>query len=157
MNVKIWIDNPITALFRELDKRKHKKFQGGYEPIPDIVLFSPEIEGDFRRRNRKNTLRHILMAIEVKASERDQSRLAPGEIIEDILKLEAFRKEARRRRSNFVPTMIVIDTAPDKKEQMTEDSLQFILEEAREHNVGLFYLSPDRQEIVEWDLSALSI
>ncbi len=97
------------------------------------------------------------MAIEVKASERAQSRLLPGEITEDILKLEAFRKEAQRRGSNVVPTMVVIDTAPDENEQMTDDSIEVILDEAKKHNVGLFYVSPNRQETVEWDLSKLSI
>ena len=150
MNVKIWIDKPITSLFRTHDSYKNRDFQGGVEPIPDLVLFAPEIKGDFRRRNNKNTLRHMLMAIEVKASERAHSRLIPGEIVEDILKLEAFRNEARRRSTNFVPTMVVLDTAPNEKERMTKKSLQFVLDEAEEHNVGLFYLSPNTEDKRDW-------
>ena len=80
MNVKMWIDNPVSTLFSELDKRKHEDYQGGFEPIPDVVLFSPGIQGDWRRRNEKNTLKHMLLAIEVKASERKSKRLRPGEI-----------------------------------------------------------------------------
>ncbi len=157
MNVKIWVDNPITTLFQELDKRKHPNFQGGYEPIPDIVLFSPEIEGDFRRRNRENTLRHMLMAIEVKASERENARLRPGEIIRDLEKLKAFQNEASRRRSYFVPTMIIVDTAPEENEKMLASSLEEVAYHAEKLNVGLFYLNSDEDKRWEWDTSKLSI
>lgn len=157
MNVKIWIDNPITSFLRTREYYKHKDFRGGIEPVPDIVLFTPEIKGDFRRRNNENTFKCMLMAIEVKASERENSRLTPGEICEDIYKLEAFRNEARRRRKNFVPTMVVLDTAPQPEERMTSQSVETILSEAKQHNVGLFYLAPDSDEIVEWNLTKLSI
>jgi hypothetical protein len=70
MNVKIWITDVVSELFRKLDEKKHPEFRGGFEPIPDVVSFRPEIEGDWRRRNREKTLRQMLMAIEVKASER---------------------------------------------------------------------------------------
>src|SRR5689334_21072801 len=72
MNVKMRIFDCQTPLFRELDQRKAPGFQGGFEPIPDIVVFSPAINGDWRRRNRDRTLLSILMVIEVKASERDK-------------------------------------------------------------------------------------
>lgn len=157
MNVKIWIDSPITSFLRTRECYKHKDYRGGIEPIPDIVLFSPEIEGDFRRRNNKYTLKNMLMAIEVKASERAESRLIPHEIIEDILKLEAFRNEARRRRANFVPTMIIVDTAPDEDERMTQQSLDLVLDEAVEHNVGIFYLTREWADKREWDIDRLSI
>jgi len=157
MNVKIWVDNPITTLFQELDKRKHPNFQGGYEPIPDIVLFSPEIEGDFRRRNRENNLRHMLMAIEVKASDRENARLRPGEIIRDLEKLKAFQNEASRRRSYFVPTMIIVDTAPEENEKMLASSLEEVAYHAEKLNVGLFYLNSDEDKRWEWDTSKLSI
>lgn len=157
MNVKIRIYNPITSLFRELDRQKHKDFQGGYEPIPDIVLFSPEIKGDFRRRNRENTLRHMLMAIEVKASERENARLRPGEIIRDLEKLKAFQNEASRRRSYFVPTMIIVDTAPDENEKMLASSLEEVACHAEKLNVGLFYTSQDDDKKWEWDTSKLRI
>lgn len=59
MNVKIWISDAVSDLFR-----------GGREPIPDLVIFSPDIAGDFRRRNYANTLRRMLLAAEIKVSER---------------------------------------------------------------------------------------
>lgn len=157
MNVKIRVINPITSLFRELDTQKDEDFQGGYEPIPDIVLFSPEIEGDFRRRNWENTLRHMLMAIEIKASERENARLRPGEIIRDLEKLKAFQNEASRRRSYFVPTMIIVDTAPEESENMRRSSLEEVAYHAEKLNVGLFYLHKDGDQKWEWDMSKLRI
>ena len=47
-------------------------FRGGREPIPDLVIFSPDIAGDFRRRNYANTLCHMLLAAEIKVSEHFQ-------------------------------------------------------------------------------------
>ena len=157
MDVKIWFDNPITSFFRTREYYKNKDYRGGIEPIPDIVLFSPDIKGDFRRRNNENTFKCMLMAIEVKASERENSRLMPGEICEDIYKLEALRNEARRRRKNFVPTMVVLDTAPQSQERMTSESLELIVHEAKACNVGLFYLAPESERIQEWDIQKLSI
>jgi|GEM_PF-1899226 len=155
MNVKIRIFNPITSLFRELDNQKHKDYQGGYEPIPDIVLFSPAIDGDFRRRNRENTLKHMLMAIEVKASERENGRLMPGEIIRDLKKLKAFQNEASRRRSYFVPTMIIVDTAKEDDGRMRRNSLEEVAISAKKQNIGLFYLNPDIHEEWIWDITKL--
>ncbi len=63
MNVKMWVDNPVSELFQELNLRKHVDYQGGFEPIPDVVLFSPEINSDWRRRNRVNTQKHVLIAL----------------------------------------------------------------------------------------------
>ena len=157
MNVKIRVFDPITSLFRELDSQKDEDFQGGYEPIPDIVLFSPEINGDFRRRNRENTLRHMLMAIEIKASEREGGRLRPGEIISDLDKLKAFQHEASRRRSYFVPTMIIVDTAPEESENMRSSSLKKAAYHAEKLNVGLFYVSQNGDKKWEWDTSKLRI
>jgi len=97
------------------------------------------------------------MAIEVKASERADSRLTPGEIITDIYKLEAFRNEVRRRRSNFVTTMVVLDTAPDKDERMTEEARALIFEEAQDCNVGLYYLSPNEELVNPWSIEKLEI
>lgn len=157
MNVKIRVFDPITPLFRELDSKKHEDFQGGYEPIPDIVLFSPEIEGDFRRRNRENTLRHMLMAIEVKASERENARLRPGEIIRDLEKLKAFQNEASRRRSYVVPTMIIVDTTQEESEKMRASSLEEVACHVEKLNVGLFYTSRDDDQKWESDTSRLRI
>jgi len=91
MNVKMWIDHPVSDEFKALDRRKHQDFQGGFEPIPDIVLFSPQIRGDWRRRNNHATLLNMLVAIEVKASERAKGRLTGGEITKDIRKLRSQR------------------------------------------------------------------
>ena len=39
MNVKIRITEVVSDLFRELDVRKAEGFRGGFEPIPDVVIF----------------------------------------------------------------------------------------------------------------------
>ena len=123
MNVKMWIDNPVSELFQTLDKRKHQDFQGGFEPIPDVVIFKPSINGDWRRRNNHETLTNMLVAIEVKASEREKSRLQPSEIKLDIQKLAALGDEVLARDSDVFPLMLVIDSAPRQEERMTESAL----------------------------------
>jgi hypothetical protein len=143
MNVKIWITDVVSELFKKLDLRKPEGFRGGFEPIPDLVIFRPEIDGDFRRRNRKNTLRHMILAAEIKASERFQSRLQAGEIVKDILKLDALRVEARAREADFIPVVVVVDTAPEKVERMRSEALREAREVASSRGVCLFYLSPE--------------
>jgi hypothetical protein len=113
MNVKIWITDVVSDLFRELDEKKHPDYRGGFEPIPDVVIFRPELEGDWRRRNWDKTLRQALMAIEVKASERYLGRLRAGEIVKDIDKLDTLRIEARHRGSDLLPAVVTVDTAPE--------------------------------------------
>ncbi|MEJ7871359.1 MAG: hypothetical protein WKF67_03800 [Rubrobacteraceae bacterium] len=61
MNVKMWIEDVVSDFFKVLDLRKAPGFQGGFEPIPDVVIFGPDIQGDFRRRNNSNTLRQMIM------------------------------------------------------------------------------------------------
>lgn len=61
MNVKMWIENPVSPLFQALSSHKHADYQGGFEPIPNIVIFKPEIASDWRRRNYANTLRQMLV------------------------------------------------------------------------------------------------
>ena len=56
MNVKMWISEPVSPLFRQLDERKNERFHGGFEPIPDVTMFSEGINGDWRRRNNVQTL-----------------------------------------------------------------------------------------------------
>ena len=141
MNVKQWITDPVSKLFRELDLSKHENYRGGFEPIPDIVIFSPEIEGDWRRRNREKTLEHMLVAIEVKASEREGGRLSPSEISKDILKLCAHREEAQHRGADFVPVMMVIDTAPIASERMTSRAISASQALCEQHSVIWKYLS----------------
>lgn len=143
MNVKIWITAVVSELYKELDLRKPEAFRGGFEPIPDFVIFSPEIDGDFRRRNRANTLRHMLLAAEVKASERFQGRLTAGEIVKDIRKLDALRIEARAREADCVPAVIIVDTAPEEIERMRSYALREARDAASSFGVCFFYLSPE--------------
>jgi hypothetical protein len=145
MNVKMQIDNPVSKLFRKLDLKKHVDYRGGFEPIPDVALFSPSVSADWRRRNNAVTLRSLLLAIEVKASERANGRLLPGEVIGDIEKLAAHREEVKHLGSDFYPVMLVIDTARSPKEQMTEYSLDLTRQVAEELSVGFLYLSPQTE------------
>ena len=147
MNVKMQIDEPVSRLFRELDLKKHEDYRGGFEPIPDVALFSPSVSADWRRRNNAVTLSSLLVAIEVKASERANGRLRSGEVIGDIAKLAAHRDEAKHRGNDFYPVMMVIDTAPLPKEQMTKYGFDQATQSAEELSVGFLYLSPE----VEFD------
>jgi hypothetical protein len=144
MNVKIWIDDPFSAKFKERDKRKIVEFQGGYEPIPDVAIFHRGVKGDFRRRNCDETFNNLLLAVEVKASERDKSRLRPGEIKDDIEKLDALRQEVRYWESDMIPVMLVLDTAPLQEERMVKYSLEEVQDHARQLDVRLFYCGPYR-------------
>lgn len=143
MNVKMWIDKPKMKLFRKLDARKHEGFRGGFEPILDICLFSPAISGDWRRRNNQQTLSALLVAIEIKASERKDSRLTAGEVTGDIYKLAAHRDEAEACGSSFYPVMMVLDTAPKDSERMTAYSLSASKSAACDMNVAFLYISQD--------------
>ena len=142
MNVKMRIANPASDLFKQLDARKHEKYRGGFEPIPDVCLFSSRVCADWRRRNREITLASLLVAIEVKASERHNGRLRVGEIVTDIEKLAAHNQEAKARGSSFLPVVMVIDTAPDANERMTPESLRDSQAAARELSVDFMYVSP---------------
>jgi len=143
MNVKMLISNPVTPHFQTLDKRKNARYQGGFEPIPDIVIFSPRINGDWRRRNRINTLQETLVAIEVKASERHKGRLTESEIVNDLKKLIAHRNEALHRNAGFAPVMIIVDTAPDPVERMKQFAIDRCKEYSTKENVGLIYIGAD--------------
>lgn len=145
MNVKMWIANPVSDLFKQLDERKHQNFRGGFEPIPDVCLFSSPVGGDWRRRNRDKTLASLLLAIEIKASERHNGRLRVGEIVDDIKKIAAHRQEASAKGSTFLPVVMVIDTAPDAVERMTPESLRNSQTAAHDHNVGFMYISPTNE------------
>ena len=35
MNVKMWITDVVSDLFRKLDEKKHPDYRGGFEPIPE--------------------------------------------------------------------------------------------------------------------------
>lgn len=142
MNVKQHITPVRSALFQKLEKAKHEKYRDGFETIPDVVLFKTSVEGDWRRRNNKATLINMLMAIEVKASERANGRLRPGEITFDIDKLVAHREEVVYLGADFVPVMMVIDTAPESRERMTSEAKDSALEHAAKHDVLFLYSSP---------------
>lgn len=142
MNVKMWITGVVSEHFQMLDEKKEEDYRGGFEPIPDVVVFRPQIEGDFRRRNYEKTVRQMLLAIEVKASERHGGRLKSSEIVTDIVKLDALRQEVRHRGSDMLPTVITIDTAPQERERMTEEAYREAQAAARERRVCLFYVCP---------------
>ncbi|MBO9539719.1 hypothetical protein J7643_03905 [bacterium] len=143
MNVKIWIPRPKTTLFRQLDRRKAEGYRGGFEPIPDVVIFAEGIEADWRRRNRDNTLRQMLLALESKASERDKGRLSPGEVLKDLRKLHALGQEIAHRAPASIPqlAMLVIDSARDANERMTESALDLVRGEAQDLDIALFYVA----------------
>lgn len=148
MNVKQWIPNVQSDLFKRYDSKKHEDFRGGFEPIPDVVLFRPEIASDWRRRRHSETLASMLVAIEVKASERSASRLSAAEVTTDINKLSAHRFEAQARGFDFLPVMIVLDTAPAFSERMTSAALETSRSVAAEQRVEFRYLCP-ATEIVD--------
>lgn len=140
MNVKQWIAAPQSGLFRQLSDKKHIDYRGGFEPIPDVVLFRPDVAGDWRRRNRDVTLRTMLMAIEVKASERAGGRLSRSEIARDILKLAAHREEVVQLGAVMEPVMMVIDVAPLGEERMRTRDIDHCRGLADAHQVVWRYL-----------------
>lgn len=146
MNVKQMIEEPVSELFRTWDAKKHIDFRGGFEPIPDVVLFKPEIAGNWQRRNWANTIQHMLAAIEVKASERAKSRLSYREIERDILKLAAHREEVLHRGSEMFPVMMVIDVAAEPAERMVGEVVERCAAMAAERGVAWMYVSPDQDE-----------
>lgn len=144
MNVKQWITDPKSDMFRQLSEKKHIDYRVGFEPIPDVVLFRPEVSGDWRRRNRDATLRAMFMAIEVKASERAGGRLSRSEITRDILKLAAHREEVLHMGGVMKPVMMVIDVAPLAAERMRGGDIDHCRALSDMHNVAWRYLGqPD--------------
>ncbi len=141
MNVKMWIESPVSAHFVALDQRKHVDYRGGFEPIPDLVLFRPPVAGNWQRRSRETTLRQMLLAIEIKASERFKGRLGHAEIERDLIKLDAHRIEARHCGNDFVPVMTIIDTAIDTAERMRPAVLDACRKRAAELGIGFYYVS----------------
>ncbi len=147
MNVKQWIPNVRTVLFRQFDLAKNEKFRGGFEPIPDIVVFSPDVAGDWRRRRRRHTIKCMFAVIEIKASERAKGRLNLGEVSNDIRKLAAHREEAQFLGHDFHPIMIVVDSARDTAERMTQWSVSGVRKLSRELGVEWRYISPDENQV----------
>ena len=147
MNVKQYITNPASRLFQTFVLRHHPNFTGGFEPIPDVALFRADISGNWQRRNCDLTLRHMLLAIEIKASERQDGRLRQGEVISDIRKLAAHREEALHSGAGFYPVMAVVDVAMERTERMTLSSLEASRNAAAAAQVGWLYLSPSTEEV----------
>ncbi|WP_157959726.1 hypothetical protein [Devosia submarina] len=145
MNVKQWITNVTTDLFKQLDLRHAEGFGGGFEPIPDVVIFGTGAAGNWQRRSYEATLQHMLLAVEVKASERHKSRLRSKDIHFDIRKLAAHRDEVRARGGDFEPVMMIIDVAKDPQERMDSRTLALSRELAGSMGVSLFYVSPDSE------------
>lgn len=138
MNVKQWIADVVSPHFMALDLRKHADFRGGFEPIPDIVLFREDVAGDWRRRACAETLLKMLLVIELKASERQSSRLSRAEIERDLLKLDAHRAEVCHRGGDFVPVMMIIDTALAPRERMSPEALAACRAAAKQLDVAFF-------------------
>ena len=146
MNVKQWIGQPVTEVFKSKSiSKKNPAYNGGFEPIPDIVLFKPEVNGNWQRRNAEATLTNMLMAIEVKASERAGGRLSIAEITRDIAKLAAHREEVVHRGGGMISVMMVIDVALSEKERMRESDVARCASVAADQGVGWLYVSPDQQ------------
>jgi hypothetical protein len=147
MNVKQEIENVRSELFKRYDLRKNEAYRGGFEPIPDVVIFSRAVNGDWRRRQARETVKCMLSVIEVKASERPKARLTAGEVALDIRKLAAHRTEIQHLGSDFHPVMLVIDSARDAAERMTEQALVTSRELARTLGVEWRYVSPTEQQV----------
>ncbi len=142
MNVKIYIKNPKAIFLKEAIKKKNINYRQGKEIIPDVSIFSQNINCDFRRRNCKNTLRETLYSLEIKASERLKGRIRPGEVINDIIKLKAQLQEIKNKYNKVIGVgIIIIDTAPKKAERMTPQALDNVKNVANKENVDFWYIS----------------
>ncbi len=145
MNVKIGISNPVTQLFKDKQFSKAEGYQAGFEPIPDICIFSTELKADWRRRNNENTLKETLYALEIKASERKNNRLTAGEIKNDIDKLQAqFEETFFRYKKEIGKGVLIVDTAPKLEERIKEKALNEVEEYAKLKNVDFWYFSHDK-------------
>ncbi len=148
MNVKQAIRDIQTPLFRARCERRAEGYRGNsFEPIPDVVIFSPKVEGDWRRRSYEHTLQHMLVVIEVKASERRDGRVQPGEVVSDLRKLDAHRQEAQFKSFDFHPVMLVVDLARKPGERMTKSARQECREEAHKLGVEWRYISPEENQV----------
>jgi hypothetical protein len=147
MNVKQWIGDVRSDFFKRLDLRKHEAYRGGFEPIPDVVIFAPKIEGDWRRRRHEHTIAHMLAVLEVKASERAGKRLSLAEVQRDMRKLHAHREETRARSYDFHPVMIVVDSAREEGERMRPDHIEGARSLAQALEVEWRYLSPVLRQV----------
>lgn len=141
MNVRQHIGDPVTELYQRYSARKSEGYRRGFECIPDAVIFSNDVNGDWRRRSASWSVKHMLLAIEVKASERHRSRLGLSEIMTDIKKLVAHRQEvAALGNREFLPVMMVIDVAPEAKERMRPEHVEACSALAKGNGVVWLYM-----------------
>lgn len=147
MNVKTTITDVQNPFLLQKSFMRNANYQSAdIEIIPDIMVFTQEINHDWRRRNFANTLKETLYSLEVKASERYKGRLQQKEIETDILKLIAQREETERLFSRRIGVgVFIIDVAPDLGERMRASTLDFLTEVARDHEVDLWYFNQDSQ------------
>jgi hypothetical protein len=87
----------------------------------------------------------MVLAIEIKASERQDGRLRASETVRDVWKLAAHRDEVRHRGGDMHPVIMIIDTAPEKPERMREWSLGEVKRTSTEHGISFFYVSPETE------------
>ncbi len=147
MNVKTTITNVQNPFLLQKSFLRNAKFQSAdIEIIPDITVFTQDINHDWRRRNFANTLKETVYSLEVKASERHKGRLQQKEIETDILKLVAQREETERLfRRRIGVGVFIIDVAPDLDERMKASTLGFLIELAKDQEVDLWYFNQESQ------------
>ncbi len=147
MNVKTTITNVQNPFLLQKSFLRNTNYQSAdIEIIPDITVFSQEINHDWRRRNFANTLKETLYSLEVKASERHKGRLQQKEVETDILKLVAQREETRRLFNRRIGVgMFIVDVAPDPGERMKAPILEALIELTRQQEVDLWYFNQESQ------------
>jgi hypothetical protein len=142
MNVRIKFYKPTSRMFIERSMSRKEGYEGVHEVIPDVVIYDPEVRGKWQRRMADGTVKNILLAMEMKCSERKEGRLQPGEIMKDLKKLHALREEAQARSRTISPVVFIVDTAIDPNERMKSSALNHIRAEAKPLEIGLLYLPP---------------
>lgn len=148
MNVRQFIPNVQSELFKGFAASKSEAFRTGFEPVPDVVIFSRGVGGDWRRRRHEHTVKHMLAVIEVKASERAGKSLSLDEVVGDIRKLAAHREEVLHLGGDFMPIMLVIDSARDASERMSPGALDTAKQAAVSQSVQWRYVSQAVCEVV---------
>ncbi len=142
MNVRVKFYQPISKAFIERSNSRKEGYEGVHEVIPDVVIYDPNVRGKWQRRLADRTVKNMLLAMEMKCSERKEGRIQPAEIRKDLLKLHALREEAEARSRTISPVVFIVDTAVDPNERMRDSALNQIKAEAKDLNIGLLYLPP---------------
>ncbi|WP_242923068.1 hypothetical protein [Pontibacter liquoris] len=147
MNVKTTIPGVQHPFLHQKSLSRHADYQNAdIEIIPDITVFTRDIDHDWRRRNFISTLKETLYSLEVKASERHKGRLQQKEIETDIRKLVAQREETERIHNRRIGVgMFIIDVAPDPDERMKGATLNYLTEFARQQEVDIWYFNQETQ------------